>query len=82
MSSTAIQSRHNMNIYLDATVSASTLETIKSLVSSHQTLEQVINWGLAQDPPKLFADTIQQDEFTIDVIIPYDDNLYLVYAVT
>ena len=71
-----------MNIYLDTTVSASTIGKILSLVSGHQILEQVINWGLAQDPPKLFADTVQQDEFTIDVIIPYNDNLYLVYDVT
>jgi len=71
-----------MDIYTQESLAKSIRLKIQQEVTSHSSLEQVINWGLSQNPPKVFADTIQQDEFTIDVIIPYDDNLYLVYDVT
>lgn len=47
----------------------------------HKTLEQVLNWGLAQIPPLLIESVIPQDEFTNDVILHYGE-FFIVYDVT
>lgn len=75
---------------------------LRSLLASHRTLEDVVRWALAQDPPKLFADArsaregdareiasnapgfdlVVQDEYTHDVVVPYAENVFLVYDTT
>lgn len=56
-------------------------DQLLAIASSHKTLEQIITWGAAQNPLVMIAEMIQQDEFTIDVIVPYEKH-YLVYDVT
>ena len=46
-------------------------------MSQHMTLEDVMTWGIDR-----VHDMISQDEFSIDVIVRYDADLYLVYGVT
>lgn len=56
-------------------------QAVGQIASQHRTLEQILNWGLAQIPPLLIKEVIPQDEFTNDVILPCGD-FFLVYDVT
>ena len=58
------------------------LTALNELIVTHQTLEQITNWVFGQSPPIALLDMISQDEFTIDVVIRYTSDLYLVYGVT
>lgn len=58
------------------------LETIEVLTSSQRTMEDVVRWGLAMRPPKLVTQVVVQDEYTHDVVIPFSDEVYLVYDTT
>ena len=58
------------------------LATIEAIVRAQPTLEEVVRWGLAQDPPRLVVDVIVQDEFTHDVVLPYFGQVHLVYGTT
>ena len=62
---------------LDSAVS----DAIKNLFASHTTLEKLMLWGVQQSPPVMIAEIIAQDEFTNDIVVPYD-HLYLVYDTT
>lgn len=55
---------------------------IQAIVSSHHNLEEITRWVFSQQPPIQLLDMITQDEFSIDVMIRYDADLYLVYGVT
>ena len=68
--------------YTDNPIPESRLTEIKQIVSHHRTLENILTWSMEQNPPKMIDDMIAQDEFTIDVILRYDEDAYLVYDVT
>jgi hypothetical protein len=63
-------------------ISSRARDSIRAITRSHRTLGDVVRWGLAVSPARLVADVIKQDEFTQDVIVPYDDQLFLVYDTT
>ena len=45
-------------------------------------LEQVLEWGAAQHPPRPIAEVVTQDEFTHDVLLPIEPPLCLAFDVT
>lgn len=59
-----------------------TLASIEAVVAGQKTLEDVVRWGLAQKPPRLVERVVVQDEYTHDVVIRWDDGVYLVYDTT
>lgn len=71
-----------MRVDNHAGLEAEKLEAIARLVAHHETLQDVVRWGVLYTPPRLVADVIVQDEFTHDVIVPFQDGLYLVYDTT
>ena len=46
------------------------------------TLQDVVRWGFAHTPPRDVAEVIVQDEFTHDVVLPWEDGHYLVFDTT
>ena len=75
-----------MRIANYANLSADQLAEIESELSGQQNLGDVLKWALAH-PPGVFIQTViagvvVQDEFTHDVIVPWRDNLVLVYDTT
>ncbi|MCA9320070.1 MAG: hypothetical protein KDB53_05020 [Planctomycetes bacterium] len=58
------------------------LESIREAVRDHDFLAVVLKWCAASTPRRAPAAAVAQDEFTHDVIIPFDDGLYLAYDVT
>lgn len=55
---------------------------IEALVASQETLEDVVREGLARSPPVLVAAVVAQDEYTLDVVLPWSAGVFLVYDVT
>ena len=53
---------------------------VKQMMYDQDTLEAVLSWASTFDPPRLVLDIVSQDEFNMDVIVPVDEGLVLVYA--
>jgi hypothetical protein len=75
-----------MRVVNHANLSARQLAEIEREVREQQNLNDMMKWALAH-PPGVFTRTIVtevvvQDEFTHDVIVPWRDNLVLVYDTT
>ncbi len=62
------------------------LAEIERELSNQQNLGDVMRWALAHPAgtfiPSVVANVVVQDEFTHDVIVPWRDNLVLVYDTT
>jgi hypothetical protein len=71
-----------MRIDNHAGLEAAQLEALARLVARHETLQDVVRWGVLYTPPLLIVDIVVQDEFTHDVIVPFRDGLHLVYDTT
>ena len=56
-------------------------DEIKQLVATHTTLEKLMLWGVSQTPAVMIAEIIAQDEFTNDIIVPFN-RVFLVYDTT
>jgi hypothetical protein len=63
-------------------VSPALLPAIEAVVASQQTLEDVVRWGLSQEPPRLIERVVVQDEYTHDVVLGFSEGAYLVYDTT
>ena len=74
-----------MNVENLSNLSEEEFAEIKSDTVNLNTLGQVLNWVKARPVneflPQVVAETIPQDEYTIDVIIPFR-NVYLVFDTT
>ncbi len=57
-------------------------EAIAAAVAGHHSLDAVVQWGLAATPPRYVVDVVVQDEYTHDVVVPWGDDLWLVYDAT
>jgi hypothetical protein len=51
-------------------------------VEAFRTLDEVLRWALAKTPPAQVATVIGQDEFTADVIIRLEENIFLSFDST
>jgi hypothetical protein len=58
------------------------LASIATVVAGHQTLEDVVRWGLSRRPPRLVERVVVQDEYTHDVVVAWSEGIYLVYDTT
>lgn len=45
-------------------------------------LDEIFAWGRRQTPPVAPVDVIKQDEFTHDVLMPFEAGRWLVYGTT
>lgn len=51
-------------------------------VGGFSMLEEVVRWSFARTPPRDITEVVVQDEFTHDVVIAWDDEIYLVFDAT
>ena len=47
-----------------------------------RSLAGVLDWLRLQEPPRLVADIVTQDEYTHDVVVPWSERLVLVFDAT
>jgi hypothetical protein len=58
-----------------------TRRRLATVVATQTSLERALNWGRAQRPPTDVESILTQDEYTHDVLIPFEGR-YLVYDTT
>jgi len=75
-----------MQVINRANLSSAQLAQVVSEFAEHRTLTDVLTWGFKQPKgtvlPKIVADVIAQDEYSHDVIVPWRDELVIVYGTT
>ena len=73
-----------MRVVNRAGLSPAQLASVEEELPEHNSLRDVVNWGLAQAActPQVVAEVVVQDEFSHDVIVPWRDGLFLVYGTT
>lgn len=57
-------------------------QKMSSILKSHETLGDVMQWIGTNEGKLLIEEVINQDEYTLDVLVPYKDGYYIVYDVT
>lgn len=70
-----------LEILIPASLDEEVSSRLKRLTAEHTTLEKILHWCMEQKPPIRMEEMIQQDEFTNDLVIPFE-HLFLVYDVT
>jgi len=65
-----------------AGLEAATRSAIAAEVAGLTSLERVLNWGRSLTPPRDVEEILTQDEYTHDVVMRYDQELFLVYDTT
>ncbi len=75
-----------MRIVNRANLSAEQLAAVERELSGQHNLNDVMKWALSHPAgvftPAVIAEVVVQDEFTHDVIVPWGDELVLVYDTT
>lgn len=64
-----------------ASLDEATRRRLAAVVANHTSLERALNWGRAQTPPVAVEAILTQDEYTHDVLIPFEGR-YLAYDTT
>ena len=63
-------------------IPARTVERLTVELRHQRTLADVLSWGRAQTPPRSVTEILTQDEYTHDVLIAYETEVYLVFDTT
>ncbi len=75
-----------MRVFDHANLSPRQLTAIADELRDQHNLNDVMRWALADKTgaflPGVVSDVIVQDEFSHDVVVPFRDNLVLVYDTT
>ncbi|HLL52243.1 MAG TPA: hypothetical protein VK447_01770 [Myxococcaceae bacterium] len=64
-----------------AGLSEEALAGLKAQLSSLTTLQAVVGWAFSLSPPSDVADVVIQDEYTHDVVLPWN-RVWLVFDTT
>ena len=65
-----------------ARVSEGERAAIEAIVRNQTSLERVLNWGRSLTPPRDVEEILTQDEYTHDVVVRFERDLFLVYDTT
>ena len=58
------------------------LAELTSALPVFGTLMELVAWGSRQEPPVMLKETVALDEYSHEVIVPWRENLWLVYSST
>lgn len=58
------------------------LARVGAAFAHRHTLAEVLAWGRAQSPPRLVSEIVTQDEYTHDVVLPFDGAHFLAFDAT
>ena len=63
-------------------IAADVVARAASELQNLPTLADVLAWARAQSPPRMVAEIVTQDEYTHDVVIPFDGSHFLTFDAT
>ena len=58
-----------------ANLDAATRARYAGFVAAHTSLERALNWGREQRPPLEIDSILRQDEYTHDVLVPFEEAI-------
>jgi hypothetical protein len=62
-----------------AHLSRSVFDALRQTVETQHTMERALAWFFSVVPPLTPEDIVAQDEFSYDLLVPYEGGLYLSY---
>ena len=74
-----------MQVVNQANLPADRIAEIHATIPHQESLKDLMMWALSNPRdfcPTVVAEVIGQDQFTHDVVVPWRDNLFLVYDTT
>jgi hypothetical protein len=71
-----------MQIHDFAGMSGEERDALARVLETQASIDDVFAWGREQSPLVSPEDVIVQDEFSYDVLVPYAEQRFLVYATT
>lgn len=63
-------------------VPATLVARAQAALAHHVTLADVLRWAREQVPPRAVAEIITQDEYTHDVVLPFEGEYFLAFDAT
>jgi len=54
----------------------------EAALADRRTVADVLGWARAQSPPRLVAEIVTQDEYTHDIVLPFDGSHFLAFDAT
>ena len=63
-------------------VPATLVARAQAALAHHVTLADVLRWAREQVPPRAVAEIITQDEYTHDVVMPFEGEYFLAFDAT
>jgi hypothetical protein len=58
------------------------LARAESELGHRHTLAAVLEWARSQSPPRVVTEIVTQDEYTHDVVLPFDGGHFLTFDAT
>ena len=71
-----------MELELRVPLPEPTVSSIRAFIARQVTLHDVVVAGLVSRPERGVQSVVVQDEFTHDVVVRWDEGIYLVYDTT
>ena len=65
-----------------ASIPSTVFGRLAAELREQRTLADVLAWGRLQVPPRSVTEILTQDEYTHDVVVAYDETVYLVFDTT
>jgi hypothetical protein len=63
-------------------VPAAIVERARLDLGERRTLAEVLAWAREQSPPREVVEIVTQDEYTHDVVVPFEGDCFLVFDTT
>jgi hypothetical protein len=63
-------------------IASERLAAIEQELGERRTLAHVLEWARTSSPPRQVATIVTQDEYTHDVVLPLDREIFLVFDTT
>ena len=63
-------------------VSPDVVARAEAAFAHRPTLADVLRWASEQSPPRQVAEIVTQDEYTHDVVLPFDGSRFLAFDAT
>jgi hypothetical protein len=64
------------------TIQSELLRRIAEAFAARHTLADVLAWAREQNPTRQVREIVTQDEYTHDVVLPFDESHFLVFDAT
>jgi len=73
---------HHVKVENRAQLEPGEFARLDANLTAQRSVRHVLDWLSRHEPPLRMEDMVTQDEFSHDILVPYEKQLYLVYDST